>query len=191
MWGIGKSYFDPEIIEVKEDEVFVDAGGYDGDTLADFLEYTNSCYKKYYFFEPEISVFEKAYEKYSSDERIVFLKKGISNKTGIEYFDTELADVPEMLKSETGNVAVEVTALDDLELVPTFIKMDIEGAECDALDGAEKMICQYLPKLAICVYHRPNDILDIFHRVQAYGYQKYFLRAERNTLEYDVVLYAL
>jgi len=43
----------------------------------------------------------------------------------------------------------------------TFIKMDIEGAELNALKGAANIIARLRPKLAISVYHRPNHMIDI------------------------------
>ena len=185
-----KPYFDSEIIMLSHHEIFVDAGGYDGDTLQDFIEVSGNVFDKYYFFEPENNVLQKALEKHANDNRIVFLEKGLSNISGTRFFDTECIDVPEMIQSDYGNKEVNVCTLDSLNIRPTFIKMDIEGAECDALDGAEQTIRKYKPTLAICVYHRPNDILDIYTRVKSYGYERFYIRAERNTLDYDVVLYA-
>ena len=46
-----------------------------------------------------------------------------------------------------------------------FLKMDIEGAELSAINGAKNIINQYHPKLAICVYHRAADIREIFKTV--------------------------
>lgn len=188
--GKGKSYFDSDFIYLTDDEIFVDEGGYNGDTLTDFKEVTNNHYRKYFFIEPESKVYELAKKRFANDRRIEFIKKGLAETTTTKYFDTECEDVPEMMQSDNGNVAVKVVGIDDMNIEPTFIKMDIEGAECDALDGARRTIKKYLPKLAICVYHRPNDILDVYHRIVEYGYKNIYLRADKDTLDYDVVLYA-
>ena len=62
-----------------------------------------------------------------------------------------------------GNVVVECVPIDDLETEepPTFIKMDIEGAELDALEGARRSIQTHRPILSICVYHKQNDLWRI------------------------------
>lgn len=66
--------------------------------------------------------------------------------------------------SNEGDIAVDVIKLDDFFKThekPTFIKMDIEGAELAALRGCADTIREYKPKLAICVYHKPEDIFEI------------------------------
>ena len=68
-------------------------------------------------------------------------------------------------------VSLDATAADNIETVilddflhgerVTFIKMDIEGAELDALRGASRIIKEQKPKLAISIYHRLEDIIEI------------------------------
>lgn len=66
--------------------------------------------------------------------------------------------------SDKGDIEVDVIKLDDFFKThesPTFIKMDIEGAELAALRGCAETIRKHKPKLAICVYHKPEDIFEI------------------------------
>jgi hypothetical protein len=63
-----------------------------------------------------------------------------------------------------GDVVCEVKALDSVDIEvhgKLCIKMDIEGYELKALEGARETIMKYKPNLAICVYHKPNDIWEI------------------------------
>src|SRR5208283_3963716 len=78
-----------------------------------------------------------------------------------------------------GNVVVECIPIDELSpaAAPTFIKMDIEGAELDALEGARRSIQTHRPILSICVYHKQNDLwrIPLFIRTMVEDY-RLFLR---------------
>lgn len=65
--------------------------------------------------------------------------------------------------SANGELAIQCVPLDEVlaEEKPTFLKMDIEGAELDALMGARESIRRCRPKLAICVYHRPDHLWQV------------------------------
>ena len=187
-----RPYFDSETLELDGEEIFVDVGGFNGDTLSDFLEFTKGNFTLYYFIEPGEQMFETARQKYGTNEKIIWIQKGIAEKTCRKNFVVVNYGMLEMTAdNEKSEVDLEVLALDDIEnLTPTLVKMDIEGGECAALDGAEKILNRYKPKLAICVYHRPKDLVEIYRRLKQHGYKKFFLRAELGTLDYDIVLYA-
>ena len=96
--------------------------------------------------------------------KVISVNKGISNVNGIVAFleNEELRGSSAIDKS--GNTEIEVVRLDDF--IPsdekiTFIKMDIEGAEIDALNGCKNILQKYKPKLAICIYHKPDDLWEI------------------------------
>lgn len=67
-----------------------------------------------------------------------------------------------IVDQEKEGCVIETVALDELidERV-TFLKMDIEGAEAEAIKGAKNIIQKDKPKLAICIYHKPNDLWEI------------------------------
>jgi choline-glycine betaine transporter len=88
---------------------------------------------------------------------------------------------------------VPVVALDDvLHAQPvSLIKLDIEGAEADALQGARRLIEKYRPGLAICLYHFPHHLWSIPLWVAELNlaYRFYYRAYEQSTFE--TVLYAL
>jgi len=99
---------------------------------------------------------------------------------------------------EDGNIYIEVDTIDNFcrnEKV-TFIKMDIEGSELEALKGAEKQIRENKPKLAICVYHKEEDLITIPQYILSLNpeyklYLRYFGSSDFNSLWTELVLYAV
>ena len=66
--------------------------------------------------------------------------------------------------NENGTIEVSVVPIDavvDPADRITMIKMDVEGAELESLKGARKTIQRDKPKLAICIYHKPEDMTEI------------------------------
>lgn len=73
----------------------------------------------------------------------------------------------------------------------TFIKMDIEGAEYNALLGCKKIIKEQRPKLAICIYHKPEDIIQIPSLILSLNEEYIFYIRHYSTIWGETVLYAL
>jgi FkbM family methyltransferase len=92
-----------------------------------------------------------------------------------------------------GNVEVDCISLDEIltNERPTFIKMDIEGSETDALIGAQNIIRKEVPILAICAYHHQNHVWRIPSLIRSFSDQyRFFLRP--HLLEvWDLVCYAI
>lgn len=156
-----EQYFEDDIVHLTKDEVFIDGGGYTGDTVISFLRKTNSKFKKIYSFEPEKSKHEEFIKNFSSFKNIELIPYGLWEKKDTLFFNSQNSSSSSI--SELGSTEIEVTSIDEIlngEEV-TFIKMDIEGAELAALKGAKNTIKRYKPKLAICVYHNPLDIIEI------------------------------
>jgi len=158
-------YFDEDIFLPKENETFVDCGAYDGDSLLNFFtflkKYNISTYKKCFAFEPDKENFEKLEKNVAAYPNISAYQLGTYyRKDSLHFSDGN--DTGSSIQS-SGGVIIEVDSIDNItngEDV-SYIKMDIEGAELDSLMGAQKTILKYRPKLAICVYHKTDDLLTI------------------------------
>ena len=159
----------PSFLPLK-DEVFVDGGAYDGDTIQSLMKLGKEkrVYKHIYAFEPDPSNYAKLSQFVSDDPDITCYKKGLySKETTMEFFSglSEGSHVIESVReSDMGckSIKIEVCSIDNvIKDKVTFIKMDIEGSELEALKGAEKTIRLNKPKLAICLYHKIEDFWEI------------------------------
>lgn len=74
---------------------------------------------------------------------------------------------------------------------PSFIKMDIEGAEARALDGARRTIARHRPRLAISAYHQPGDLWNLLRQIRSWDLGYRFHLRGHSFNGFDTVLYAL
>ncbi len=156
-----KHYFDLDIMRCTEDEVFVDCGAYNGDTVLDFIEQYGGRYKSIYSYELTPSMFKQAQEKLNEHKNIFLRNKGVSDRNGKMSFD-DTVDAGNRLVSNGGTAIAEVVKIDDdIKEDISFLKMDIEGAEISALTGAQNHIRRSRPKLAISLYHKLSDLIEI------------------------------
>jgi FkbM family methyltransferase len=153
-----QQYFDP-VIRLSNAEVFVDCGGFDGDTALQFRSRI-ADYKRIYLFEPSPANLTKASARLSDLERLSLVPLGVSDAAGTLSFDPSAGSASAV--NAAGSMTIDVVPIDDYISEPvTFIKMDLEGWELQALKGARKHIIADHPKLAIAVYHRPSDFWQI------------------------------
>ena len=189
-------YFDREIINLSQNEVFIDGGAYNGDTLLSFTKKTKNIFKSAYCFEPNYQLMKKIPIALPENEsRITLLNKGLWDSDGFASFDINPGGKQGSSKiSHQGKAIIETTTIDNcISEEVTFIKLDIEGAELAALRGAKRTILKNKPKLAICVYHKAEDIIEIPRFIMNLGLDyKYYLRqyvpsfATPNTVFYAV-----
>jgi len=165
-------YFDKEIVPEIKNISFLDGGGYVGDTATEVIK-NYPDFKKIWLIEPIPENLRIAKRELDSYKNIEFLNCGISNKKETLYFNEEKSFSSIYGK---GTQSVEVDTIDNLvrEKVD-YIKMDIEGAEQDAIDGAKETIRKYTPILAICIYHKAEDWYKIPEKVLTInsGYKVY------------------
>lgn len=182
-------YFVKELVKKDKDAVFVDGGAYDGETVRQFQRFQDNCFKKVYSFEMDKENFDRI-DKGKFDNRVNFLNYGLWNERKTVSF---IAQSRSSEIAEEGNAVAECISLDEViaegEKV-TFIKMDIEGAEQNALLGAKRILTEDKPQLAICLYHSLADLWEIpFLIHDMVPEYKFLIRHHSPTYE-ETVLYA-
>ncbi len=182
-----RQYFVEGIMEPCKDEVFIDGGCFDGGTVRQAIDFFGGKFKKIYSFEMDKTNYDRI-DKAAFDDRVEFLNYGLWDCAQTVSFVENSAGSE--ITEDGGSVAYCI-ALDELihEKI-TFIKMDIEGAEQKALQGAKKHIVNDRPKLAICLYHKFADIWEIPLMLHALvpEYKMYIRHHGKNSEE--TVLYA-
>ena len=156
----GEMYYAPDLVSLTSEEVLVDCGAFDGDSIRMFLERTRGRFRHIYAVEPDTRN-RIALDKYlailASDvaNRISVLPFGLSDRDEVVSFDAS-GTVGSRVVAGSGSEIIQCRRLDDIldGPQPTLIKMDIEGAEPRAIPGATSTIRATRPILAICAYHK-------------------------------------
>lgn len=190
----GTQYFVKDIPFKKGYSRFIDCGAYIGDTLQELCKHSADV-EAVAAFEPNSRNFSRLANTYYLDlkkmiSQAYFFPCGVSDVTMLKRFD-EAGGSSSL--TDTGSAVVQCVSLDEAlpNLAPTYLKMDIEGAEYSALLGAKKMIHAYRPDMAICVYHIIDDFFRIPLLLDSWnlGY-KFYLRGHSSCCM-ENVLYAV
>lgn len=198
---VEKQYFSLAQLPHDTKEIFVDAGSWNGMTAINFIKWSKNKFKKVYCFEPDaknIQQCEKTLHYYINKGQAEVIKKAVWSSSGEMKFISRgngASEIFEKYNDTTENTidVINVISLDELfrnEKV-SFIKMDIEGSEFEALVGCKKIIQKYKPKLAICIYHKLDDILTLPELILRYNPNyKLYIRHYSIAAE-ETVLYAI
>jgi FkbM family methyltransferase len=162
----GPAYFQPDLLPPRADELFVDCGAYDGDSLREFLPRMEGNAARTIAIEPDPTSYARLEAGAAAlptgiRERVRTLMVAVGRRRGKIRFDG--SGLASAHASGTGAIEVDCFPLDDIlnGETPTLVKMDLEGAEIDALLGGETSIRRAGPSMAICVYHCPDHLWSI------------------------------
>ncbi|WP_187626360.1 FkbM family methyltransferase [Selenomonas caprae] len=188
-----KQYFDCPYFEHEDNEVFIDAGVFDGMSAIRFAEWSNDKYDHIYGFEPNAASYSNCAKIYNTLKNTTLFNKGVWDKNTVLQF-RENGPGSKIIEDEKaiGNDTISVASIDD-ELAGervTFIKMDVEGAELKGLYGAEKTIRKWMPKLAISVYHKPTDLWEIPNIILSFNADYKFYMRHYFFNDCETILYA-
>lgn len=193
-------YYDGEFYDISKVECIVDCGAFIGDSFLAFSEeYERVSGAKFmgkaYLLEPDDDNQQQIRKNCQDSEAdINYLKIGAWYETDTLAFQTDESQGTAGKIVDSGNVRINVDAIDNIvkDDKVDFIKMDIEGAELNALKGAAKTIEKSHPILAICVYHKREDLLEIPEYIHSlYDGYKFYVRAYGGPYSIELVLFAV
>lgn len=154
---------------VRPGDVVIDGGAFDGETGRQFAQAAGAS-GRVYAFEMDEENFQKCQEA-AGIHGFVAENLGLSSRRETaQYKHTEIASASS--KCAGGDHTARFVSIDayaEEHGLPRidFIKMDIEGAELDALHGAEASIRRWKPRMAICAYHKPEDLWTLAHYIKS------------------------
>lgn len=189
------TYFPPDLFQLAANEQFVDCGAYDGDTIKVFLQQPGASSAQIHAFEADPENFarlKRTVSAFPQAESIKIKNAAVGAFNGSVSFCSS-GNESSFVSQQGAGIRVDSVTLDDAlgDVEPTYIKMDIEGAELDALAGARRLIQRSSPVLSVCSYHQQDHVWKIPLLIHAMNpHYRFFLRP--HLLEvWDLVCYAI
>ncbi|MCI8900406.1 MAG: FkbM family methyltransferase [Lachnospiraceae bacterium] len=188
-------YFPKDIISLNPEEVFIDCGAYNGDTIQSFLKYSHKKYKRIVAFEPDKNNIELI-KNGGGLRRVSVIPAACWSSDTVLLFEENNGSSSRVKQSQdhdSNTIELTAKAIDHVEECSdaTFIKMDIEGSEYEALIGGYETIARNRPKLAICIYHSDEDMLRIAELIASWNLGYKFYVRHHAQLVAETVLYAI
>lgn len=186
-------YFPEGLFQKGEADVLADAGAFDGDTCRRMLALWGGKAQRIHAFEPDPASALK-FQAWMGDspdqDRICFHPMALGAQAGTLRF--EGSGALNAVASRQGGIEVPCRTLDEVleDDPPDFIKMDIEGAELDALKGATTLLRRG-PSLAICLYHVQHHLWSIPNFVHTHLPHHQLHLRYHGTDAWELVLYAI
>ena len=171
-------------------KICVDAGAYRGETAAEMIERSPGI-ERVYALEPDPRSYKKLSAYAEGERRVIPVNCGAWSETCDGYFSSQGNRNSSF--SKTGDV---LTKLDKIDIIigkdiPDHIKYDVEGCECEALDGSRHAIEEHYPDLLVCVYHRSRDIFAIVNKINdEYPNYNLYMRRKKYIPAWDVYVCA-
>lgn len=151
----GPQYMAPGLFTFLGDrEVVVDGGAFDGDTFRSWMAEGHE-FKRWHGFEPHPANFDKFMREVYPPRNMSAYPFALGARCGLTTISTDALNSAVV---GAAGISVQETTLDALGLSPTFVKLDIEGAELDALEGMRETVTRCRPVMAVCVYHKPDHL---------------------------------
>ncbi len=179
------------ILDLNDDENYLDLGAYNGDTIEEFLSYTGGKYSSITAFEPSPKSFKKLSEYCADMENVSLWQLGSYNKNTVINFNTKSG---RNCAIDQNGAPTQVAKADTILCGKriTYAKLDVEGAEKETFEGMENTLKLFKPKLNVAAYHRSEDIFSLILQLNKINPEyKFYLRHHPYIPHWDTNLYCI
>jgi FkbM family methyltransferase len=194
----GTEYFDEEIVKLQENEVFLDVGAYKGQDIVEFVQRTKGKYDGIIALEPDrktLAILQNTVNGHGIRDVEVHVKGAWHKHAFLHFHDGREGSsrVSETVDAAFPSTSIEVDTIENVlqGRRVTYISMDIEGAEHNAVLGAEQTIKKWRPKIAVCVYHKREDLFDLLLLLKSFVPEYKFYMRHYTDNQTETVLYAI
>ena len=179
------------IIKFGENESYLDLGAYRGDTVEEFIENCDGKYNSIIALEPDRRTFRKLCEYLENIPDSVSYQKAVYSENKTLIFSDKAGRQSAISSNGTQVEAITVDTLcSDKDI--TYIKMDVEGVEYDAIEGAKETLKNKKPVLNIALYHRSEDIFELPLKISEINPEyKFYIRKHPYIPCWDMNLYCI
>lgn len=179
------------ILKFDDKESYLDLGAYRGDTVEEFLKYCNGKYSDITALEPDSKTYKKLCDYLDNIPNAVAYQKAVYGENKTLVFSNKAGRQSAISSKGTEIEAITVDTICNGKDI-TYIKMDVEGAESEAIDGAEETLRNKKPKLNIALYHRSEDIFELPLKIASINSDyKFYIRRHPYIPCWDMNLYCI
>jgi FkbM family methyltransferase len=176
--------------QLRDDEIFCDAGAYIGSTVTRFVEATRGSYRAIHAFEPDRGNFRQLQSLRDAGIHDLHLYNlALADREEVINFQEVGTMGSHLTRGGRGNSSIQAVRLDDKVEEISFLKMDIEGGEGLAINGAKRLLGECAPRTAITVYHYAHDLLEVPENMLRINPDYRFRLRQHSCYYFDMVLY--
>lgn len=180
-----------EILNLSNNESFLDLGAYRGDTIDEFLHYASN-YEKIVAVEPDLRTYKKLEAHCQNLENCITLNNAIWSETCTLHFDGNKGRGGSAKADGIEISAVCVDYLTEQYKNFTYINIDVEGAEKEMLEGAKSTLKFCTPKICMAVYHKSEDIFALVNQINSINPDyKIYMRHHPHISFWDTNIYCV
>lgn len=151
------------LIKPTKQDSYIDLGAYNGDTISELLVYCDGEIKNIVAFEPDAKNFKRLNRRIETEniKNITAYNLGAWNKEQILHFQGKGGRNSKLC--DNGIIEVKANSVDNILAgnMASIIKLDVEGAELEALEGCKDTIAKYAPRLLVSAYHKNEDLFAL------------------------------